>query len=133
MCLLAKFGDYRSSRTGDTNSYINSYMNTLQKVTLTASIRYIAQCLKSGITNLQFTSPRYGWQKNETKKKNTDNYEAFCVNKGYQQIKQNKKTNHKKTRRKTESKTKNKKQKYKVKNKQKTKILPLTLNYSSCI
>ena len=110
MCLLAKFGDYRSSRTGDTNSYINSYMNTLEKVTLTASIRHIAQCLKSGITNLQFTSPRYGWQKNETKKKNTDNYKAFCVNKGYQQIKQTKKTNHKKTgeRRNQKQKTKSK-------------------------
>ena len=43
MCLLAKFGDYRSSRTGDTNFYINSYMKKyLEKVTLTASIRHIA-------------------------------------------------------------------------------------------
>ena len=56
MCLLAKFGDYRSSRTGDTNFYINSYMKKyLEKVTLTTSIRHIAQCTVFKIRNNQFT------------------------------------------------------------------------------
>ena len=42
---LPKFGDHRSYRKGD----INSYMDTLEKAELTASIRHIAIFLKSGI------------------------------------------------------------------------------------
>ena len=41
MCLLSKFGDQRSNRNGDINSYINSYMDTLEKAELTASIRHM--------------------------------------------------------------------------------------------
>ena len=37
MYLLAKSGDLRSNRKGDTNSYINSYMDTLEKAELIAS------------------------------------------------------------------------------------------------
>ena len=37
MYLLAKLGDHRFYRTGDINSYINSYMDTLENAEVTAS------------------------------------------------------------------------------------------------
>ena len=49
MYLLAKFGDHRSYRNGDTNSYINSYMDILKKTKLTALLRHIAIFIKSKI------------------------------------------------------------------------------------
>ena len=49
MCLLAKFGDHRSYRNKDTNSYINSYMDILKKTKLTALFRHTAIFLKSKI------------------------------------------------------------------------------------
>ena len=49
MYLLAKFGDHRSCRNGDIDSYINSYMDTLEKTEFAASIQHIARFLKSGI------------------------------------------------------------------------------------
>ena len=49
MYLLAKFGDQRSYRNGDINSYVNSYMGTLEKAEPTTSIRHIGRFLKSGI------------------------------------------------------------------------------------
>ena len=49
MYLLAKFGDHRSYRNGDINSYINSYMDTLEIAALTALICHIGRFLKSGI------------------------------------------------------------------------------------
>ena len=60
MYLLAKFGDHRSYKIGDINSYINSYKNTLQKAELTASIRHIAVFLKPGklIYNSDFPGTR---------------------------------------------------------------------------
>ena len=36
-------------RNEDINSYINSYMDTLEKAELTTSIRHIKRLLKSGI------------------------------------------------------------------------------------
>ena len=45
MYLIAKFGGHRSDRNVD----INSYMDTLEKAELTASIRHIARFVKSGI------------------------------------------------------------------------------------
>ena len=45
MCLLAKFGGHRSYRNG----YLSSYIDTLEKLKLIASICYIARFLKSGI------------------------------------------------------------------------------------
>ena len=45
--MLAIFGDHRSYRNGDMNSYINSYLNILEKSELTASICHIARFLKS--------------------------------------------------------------------------------------
>ena len=45
MYLLAKFGDRRSYRNGD----INSYIITLEKAELTASIRCVAKFSKQGI------------------------------------------------------------------------------------
>ena len=47
--LLAKFGDHRSYRHGDINSYINFYINILEKAELTASICHISKFLKSPI------------------------------------------------------------------------------------
>ena len=49
MYLLAWFGDHRSYRSVDMYSYINSYMDNLEKAKLTASIRQIVILLKSGI------------------------------------------------------------------------------------
>ena len=49
MYLLAKFGDHRSYRNGDINSYINSYIVAMEKAELTASICHIVRFLKSGI------------------------------------------------------------------------------------
>ena len=49
MYLLAKFGDHRFYRNGDINSYINSYMDTLEIAALTALICHIGRFLKSGI------------------------------------------------------------------------------------
>ena len=57
MYLLAKFGDYRSYRNGDINSYINFYMGTLKKAELTASIRHVARFLKSGIPSYNSEVP----------------------------------------------------------------------------
>ena len=45
MYLVAKVDGYRFYRNGDINSYINCYMDTLEKSELTASIR-IAKILK---------------------------------------------------------------------------------------
>ena len=49
MYLLVKFGDHRSHRNGDINSCIESYMDTLERAKITASIRLTARFLKSGI------------------------------------------------------------------------------------
>ena len=49
MYLLAKFGDHKSYRNGDINSYIKSYMDTLGNAEFTTSIRRIARFLKTGI------------------------------------------------------------------------------------
>ena len=48
-CLLANFGGHKSYRNGAISSHINSYIDALEKVELTASIRHIARFLKSGI------------------------------------------------------------------------------------
>ena len=49
MYLLAKFGNHRSSRNGKINSYITSYIDTLEKPQPIISIRHIARLWKSGI------------------------------------------------------------------------------------
>ena len=71
--MLAKFGNHRSYRNRD----INSYMDTLGKAELTASIRLL-RYFKIRNTDLQSCSSGYGWQKNE-KKENTGNCKALCV------------------------------------------------------
>ena len=58
---------HRSYRNGDMDSYINSFMNTLEKADFTALICQI-EIFKIKITNLQFWRPRHGWLKNEKKK-----------------------------------------------------------------
>ena len=50
MYLLAKSGSHRSYGNGDTNCYINSYINSSEKVKLTWSIHHIERLSKSGIT-----------------------------------------------------------------------------------
>ena len=42
MYLVAKSGDHWSNRNREINSYTNSYMDALEKVELTLSIRHIA-------------------------------------------------------------------------------------------
>ena len=49
MYLLAKFSDHGSYKSGDINSYIKSYMDTLRNAELTALTHHIARFLKSGI------------------------------------------------------------------------------------
>ena len=49
MYLLAEFGDHRPDRNGDINSFIKYYMDTLERVEISTSIRHIARFLKSGI------------------------------------------------------------------------------------
>ena len=49
MFLLVKPRDHKFQRNGDINSYINSYMETLEKAELTTSICHIGRFLKSGI------------------------------------------------------------------------------------
>ena len=46
MYLLAKFGGHKSYGSGDIDYYISYYMDTLEKVELTASISHIARFLK---------------------------------------------------------------------------------------
>ena len=53
----AKFGDHRSYINGDINSYISSYMETLEKAKPTASVRNIGRFLKSWITICNFKVP----------------------------------------------------------------------------
>ena len=49
MYLPAQFGDHRSYRNANINSYINSYMDNLEKDHFATSIRHIGRFLKSGI------------------------------------------------------------------------------------
>ena len=79
MYLHAKFGGhrcYRNGDIGDIDSYIKSYMDTLEIAELSASIRHIARFLKSGIPicNSEVPGTAGGY-----KKKNTGNCKAFCV------------------------------------------------------
>ena len=49
MNLLAKFGDHKSYRNEDTNSYVKSYMDELhENAELTGSISHIARFLNWG-------------------------------------------------------------------------------------
>ena len=57
MHFLVKFGDHKSHGIGDINSYINSYMDFLEKAELTASISHIGRFLKSGIPNYNSQVP----------------------------------------------------------------------------
>ena len=52
MYQLAKFGDHRSKGNGD--SYIGSYINTLEKAKLIASVQHIERFSKSGIPIYNF-------------------------------------------------------------------------------
>ena len=63
------------------NSYINSYMDTLEKTELTASNLRIAIFSKSGIPvyNSEVLDKAGRKKKKEKKKKNTGNCRALCV------------------------------------------------------
>ena len=56
MCLLAKFCDHRSYRNEDINSFINSYMDTLEKAEHTCLNPPYWEILK--IRNYRFTVPK---------------------------------------------------------------------------
>ena len=53
----SKFGDHRSYINGDINSYISSYMETLEKLNPPPSVRNIGRFLKSWITIYNFKVP----------------------------------------------------------------------------
>ena len=78
MYLLTKFGDHKSYRNGDINSYINSYMDTLEKVELTASIRHIAIFLKSEIPIYNSEVPTGRKIRRRRKKKRTQ-LQSVCA------------------------------------------------------
>ena len=79
MYLLATFGGYKSHRNRVINSYINSYMDALEKAELIAS----CEMYKIKKTDLQFWNPGYDWQKNKKKEKNIGNYKALWVLRKY--------------------------------------------------
>ena len=72
--MTAKFGDHRCYGNGDIDSYIKSYMVTLEKVTHTL-IRHIARFLIPGIPIYNSEVPDTAGGNN----KNTCNCKAFCV------------------------------------------------------
>ena len=55
MYLLVKFGSHRSYGNGDMNSFISSYMNTLEKAELTTSDRHYERFPNQ---DYQFTIPK---------------------------------------------------------------------------
>ena len=65
----AKFGDHRSYINGDINSYISSYMETLEKAKPTASVRNIGRFLKSWITICNFKVPDTAGTKTRKRRK----------------------------------------------------------------
>ena len=77
MYLLVKFVGQRSYRNGDINSYINSYMDTLEKSELTSSIGHIARFLKSEIPI--YNSEVSDTAGSENKKKTAGNCKVLCV------------------------------------------------------
>ena len=77
MFLLAKFVGHRSYRNGEISFYISSYMDTLEKAELTASIRHIARFLKSEIQIYNSEVPDTADRK--TRGRKTGNCKAFCV------------------------------------------------------
>ena len=78
MYLLAKFGGHRSYRDENINSFINCYLDILEKAELTDLIRHISRFLKSGIPIYNSEVPDTTGKKNKKKKKNTGN-KAICV------------------------------------------------------
>ena len=69
MYRLSKFRDHKPYRNGDINSYINSYVNTLEKAELTASIRHIAMFLKSEIPIYNFEVRDTGGRKTRKRRR----------------------------------------------------------------
>ena len=75
MYLLAKFGGHRSYR--NVNSYVNSYMDTLENPALITTIRHIARFLKSEIPIYNSEVPDTAGSEN--KKKTAGNCKVLCV------------------------------------------------------
>ena len=80
MYLLAKFGDHRSCRDGDINSYINSYMDTLEKGELITSNPHIARFLKSVIPIYNSKVPDTASSKTRTRTQATRKHFALQAN-----------------------------------------------------
>ena len=82
MYLLAKFGGHRSYKDGDISSFINSYMDTLEKIELTASFHHIARVLKSGIpiyNSLQVLDTASRKTRKRRIRTQIDNSKVFCL------------------------------------------------------
>ena len=71
MYLLAKFNSYRSYRNRDINSYINFYIDTLEKAKLTAKISHIARLLQSGILIYIPEAPHTAGRRSRERRKRT--------------------------------------------------------------
>ena len=65
-------------------SYINSYLNTLEKLNSRPRSTIYIEIIKIRNTNLQFQRPGHGWQKNN--KKNTNKCKALCVSRKSNQL-----------------------------------------------
>ena len=76
--LLAKFGSYRSYENGDINSYISSYLNTLEKAELITSVilRYF-QNQGYRFTVRKSRTRLVEKPKEKKKRKNTGNCKVF--------------------------------------------------------
>ena len=80
MYLLAKLGGHSSYGNGDINSYINSFMNTLEKAELTTSIRHIERFLKSGISIYNSEVPDAAVRKTRRRRRSkTSSRQTLCV------------------------------------------------------
>ena len=80
MYLLLTFGDHRSYRNGDINFHINSYMDFLEKIEITASIGHIARFSKSGIPIYNSEVPDTAGRKTRTRTLAIAKHFAFQVN-----------------------------------------------------
>ena len=80
MYLLAKLGGHSSYGNGDINSYINSYMNTLEKAELTTSIRHMERFLKSGISIYNSEVPDAAVRKTSRRRRSkASSRQTLCV------------------------------------------------------
>ena len=77
--MFAKFGTHRSYGNRNIISYINSYMNTLEKIARTALVHHFENFQNHEYLFTTAKSPAQMAEKTGNKKKNTGNYKALRV------------------------------------------------------